>query len=95
MVPLIIGKSERLNDSVLKIQYFILITFYCLLGLILAIPVIPLLYLKAIVNSVYILFNNKREQFKGQNIINLALTIFVTPAMIFLSLFMDIISLPD
>ena len=56
---------------------------------------IPLLYVKIVLNAVFISFKNQREQYKGQNIINLANSIFLAPLLIVLSLLMDIISLPD
>ena len=60
IVPVVIFKSERLNDFILKIQYCIMIIIYCMLAIILAIPILPMLYAKSLANAVFILFNNKR-----------------------------------
>lgn len=65
LLPLMALKSDRLNDSILKIQYFLMVIIYCMLAIIIAIPVLPLLYLKIIVNNIYICFTNKREKYKG------------------------------
>lgn len=47
---IILMKSERLNNFILQIQYFFLIICYCSVALVMVIPVIPLLYLKMIIN---------------------------------------------
>lgn len=65
VVPVVIFKSERLNDFILKIQYATMMMMYCFLGFFVAIPLVPLLYLKIIVNSIFILMNNKRQDYSG------------------------------
>jgi len=53
-IPFLLAfNSGRVNDFVLKFQYTLLIIFYCLLGLMFAIPTIPLLYLKCLINEAY------------------------------------------
>ena len=54
LLPIVILKSERLNDMILKMQYAAMILMYCVLGSIISIPVIPLLYLKLIINAIFI-----------------------------------------
>jgi len=95
VIPVVVFKSERLNDFILKIQYAAMIVMYCLLGTIISIPIIPLLYLKLIMNAVFIQFNNKRVEYKGQNVLNLFLTIFLGPVILFFSLIIDLFSLPS
>lgn len=56
----ILFKSERLNDFILKIQYSIMMLMYGVLGCALFVPIFPLLYLKSIANAIYISMNNKR-----------------------------------
>ena len=68
---------------------------YCVLACILSVPVLPLLYLKSIANAIYIAMNNKRENFKGENVVKLILTIFINPAFVFISYLVDLISLPN
>jgi len=69
VIPVVVFKSERLNDFILKIQYAAMIVMYCILGTIIAAPLVPLLYFKLIANAVFIQFNNKREAYKGQNFV--------------------------
>lgn len=94
-IPVIVFKSERLNDFILKMQYAIMMLMYCLLGTIISIPIIPLLYCKLIINAVYIYFNNKRQDYKGQHFINALFTILFGPFIVTLSLLVDLLSLPS
>lgn len=93
LVPLILLKSERLNDSILKLQYLLMSTLYIVLAIVVAIPVMPLLYFKIIVNAIYIMFNNKREKYPGQNMIGLMLSMFMSPLFIVLSMLIDVVTL--
>ena len=95
IIPVVIFKSERLNDFILKIQYCFMIIMYCILAVIVAIPILPCLYFKNLANSVFIFFNNKREEYKGQNTAQFLLALFVNPLVIVLSLAVDLISLPS
>ena len=60
ILPVILFKSERLNDFILKLQYALMIVLYCIIAVIISVPLLPLIYLKAIMNSIYIALNNKR-----------------------------------
>ena len=67
LVPLIfvtIFKSERLSDFVLKLQYSFMVLIFSGLALILAVPILPILYLKCIGNALYIVMKNKRVDYK-------------------------------
>ena len=88
-------KSERLNDFILKMQYVILVIFYCVIAVVLSAPIFPLLYFKAVLNSIFILMNNKREVYKGQNIVNMTLTVLFCPVLMVLSFLVDLLSLPS
>jgi len=68
---------------------------YCCLAVILSAPVLPFLYLKSVVNAIYIALNNKREDYKGQNIVKLIGTIFINPFLVAISYLVDLISLPS
>jgi len=68
---------------------------YCSIAVFLSIPIMTLLYLKCIFNSIYILFNNKRQDYKGQNIFGLFITVLFNPAIILVSFIVDMISLPN
>ena len=50
--------------------------------------------MKIIVNAIYIMKFNKRQDFKGQNFQNLLLSVFCSPFTLLASLFVDVISLP-
>jgi len=95
-IPAVIAfKSERLNDFILKVQYTILMLMYSFLACILVAPLVPLLYFKSVSNSIYIAFNNKREAYKGQNIVKLVVTILINPFLVIVSYLVDFISLPN
>lgn len=95
ILPLILFKSERLNEFILKIQYGIMILMYCFLAVAVSVPIYPLMYVKCVINSIYIAVNNKRQEYKGQNILQLGLTIFFNPVIIGASLLVDLASLPN
>jgi len=95
IVPVVLFKSDRLNDFILKIQYAFMIMLYCGIAVAISIPVMTLLYMKCIFNSIYILVNNKRQDYKGQNLFGFFLTIFFNPAIILVSLVVDLIALPN
>lgn len=67
---------------------------FCMLAVVGAIPIIPLLYFKSIINAIYMQMNNKRQLYKGQNAVNLVMTIFAGPLIIIVSLIIDLLSLP-
>jgi hypothetical protein len=91
----ILFKSERLNDFILKIQYTLMMLMYSMLGCLLFVPVMPLLFVKSLCNAIFISMNNKREQFKGENTLNLIFTLIANPVLIVLSYLVDLISLPN
>mmetsp|Transcript_12110 Transcript_12110/g.18726 ORF Transcript_12110/g.18726 Transcript_12110/m.18726 type:complete len:117 (+) Transcript_12110:3401-3751(+) len=64
MLPMVWFKSERLNDFFLKFQYGFMIVIFCLIAIAIAVPILPLLYLKCLGNAIYILFQNRREAYK-------------------------------
>ena len=53
----VLFKSQRLNEFILKMQYAIMVAMYCLIGIVLAMPVIPIYYAKCVSNSLYIAVN--------------------------------------
>mmetsp|Transcript_4753 Transcript_4753/g.7168 ORF Transcript_4753/g.7168 Transcript_4753/m.7168 type:complete len:361 (+) Transcript_4753:3338-4420(+) len=83
-------KSERINDFVLKVQYFVLIVGYAALGLVTSGFLAPLLYLKSVYNAGYLVRANKRERYRGENLVGLAVAIFLGPVIIVLSLLTDL-----
>lgn len=91
----ILFKSERLNDFILKIQYTLMMMMYSMLGCILFIPIMPLLFLKSISNAIYISMNNKRELYRGENTVNLLFTLIANPVLVVISYLVDLISMPS
>ena len=95
IIPIIVFKSERLNDFILKLQYAFMMLLYVSIAMLSTIPFFPIMYLKCMFNAIYIMFNNKREQYRGQNGLKLIVTIFFNPFVIILSLLVDLLSLTN
>jgi len=49
-VPVIIFRNERLNDFILKAQYFLMIMLYSCIAMVFSVPILPLIYSKALIN---------------------------------------------
>mmetsp|Transcript_12383 Transcript_12383/g.19278 ORF Transcript_12383/g.19278 Transcript_12383/m.19278 type:complete len:135 (+) Transcript_12383:819-1223(+) len=64
ILPLVLMRSERLSTLVLQIQYGILGLFYFVVGLLLAGVLVPLFYLKILLNSAYVAIKNKHQSYK-------------------------------
>jgi hypothetical protein len=60
MGPILFFKSERLNDSILKAQYLILLICYCILSITLSLVIMPILFIKSLLNAGYIMNHTKR-----------------------------------
>ena len=95
MIIIFSVKSERLSEFTLKIQYSVMIVLYIMLVMMFVIPATIILYLKAAVNSIFIAMFRIRQDYKGQNVIQLVVTLFLCPILIPASLLMDIASLPS
>ena len=54
LIPLMISKSPRFSDFALKSQYALMIGLYCLILLAFLPPVFSILYLKAVLNAIYV-----------------------------------------
>jgi len=93
ILPLIILKSERLNEFVLKAQYFILVVLYIGIGALISVPLAPFLYVKIIINSGYIAANNKRYSYPCESSIKFIFSLVFAPFLIVLSLLIDFLSL--
>mmetsp|Transcript_30399 Transcript_30399/g.46560 ORF Transcript_30399/g.46560 Transcript_30399/m.46560 type:complete len:196 (+) Transcript_30399:977-1564(+) len=64
-LPIMMARSKRLSDFALKIQYAIMMMIYCVLSLVLVLPATLLLYVKSVLNGVYIWFTRHREDYRG------------------------------
>jgi len=62
-------RSKRGSDIMLKVQYSIMMVLYCIISAIMFIPTAPILILKIYTNCIFILLNNKREAYKGENLV--------------------------
>jgi len=58
-------------------------------------PTIPILFIKCMVNTVYIAFFRKREDYKYQNLKQAATTLLLGPIIIAFSLLTDLITIPS
>lgn len=65
IVPIVLLRSKRASDFLLKIQYVFMILCYCTLAGIMIVPASPVLYMKVVTNSLYIAFTNRRQDYKG------------------------------
>lgn len=72
-----------------------MILVYCMLAMVISLPLLPLLYFKTVYNQIYIWFYNRRQEYRGQNTIHLVLAIVANPFVILISLLIDLLSLPS
>mmetsp|Transcript_11802 Transcript_11802/g.18131 ORF Transcript_11802/g.18131 Transcript_11802/m.18131 type:complete len:181 (-) Transcript_11802:656-1198(-) len=93
IIPLLVLKSERLNDTVLKLQYFILIVFYIAMGALISVVLTPFLFIKVALNAVYVGIKNKRTTYRCQGLVNSAIALIGGLPIIVLSLVVDFLSL--
>ena len=95
ILPIVFLRSKRASDFMLKFQYVMMALMYSLIAFVIIIPTTPFLYMKLIFNSIFIVLNNKRENYKGENVVNLLITGFISPVIIALSIMIDFFSLPN
>jgi len=88
-------RSKRASDIMLKIQYSTMMVLYCFISAILFVPAAPILIFKIYANSIFIFATNKREVYKGENIVQLITTVLFGPILMILSIIIDLISLPS
>ena len=69
IVPLVMLRSKRASDFLLKMQYLFMVIMYALIAGLIIVPTTPILYLKLQLNSFYIFFTKKRQDYRGQNIV--------------------------
>jgi hypothetical protein len=95
IIPIVYLDSERLNETVLKSQYTILLLLYTALATVTSFLFMPLIYLKSLVNSIYIIFATKRELYKGEKIFLFLMNLLFGPIVIIVSMTIDIGSLTE
>lgn len=94
-IPFIVFfRSARASDFLLKLQYGLMMVMYCILAGIIIVPFSPILYMKVVANGIFIAVTNRRQEYRGQNIIQMIVAIFAGPFIIALSMIIDLTSLP-
>lgn len=94
-IPFIVFfRSSRASDFLLKLQYGLMMIMYCILAGIIIVPFSPILYMKVVANAIFIAMTNRRQEYRGQNIIQMIVAIFAGPFIIALSMIIDLTSLP-
>jgi hypothetical protein len=71
-----------------------MIFFYMAVSPIGIVLLIPILYIKMILNALYMGFATTREHYKGERVVNMFISIFLGPVIIVISLLVDVITLP-
>jgi len=95
IIPVLALRNARVSDFVLKLQYIVMMAMYIIVMLCMIVPMLPLLYLKILLNAIYVSFNNKREDYPNQNLYTLVISIFCGPFISILSIVIDTISVPQ
>jgi thiol:disulfide interchange protein len=69
MVPLIPAilyfRNPRASDFLLKMQYGIMMLTYCTMSGIVIVPMAPVLYIKLVLNAIFIMNSNIRQAYPG------------------------------
>jgi len=65
IAPVIALRNARASDFMLKCQYTVMMLIYCAIAGVMIIPLTPFLYLKSVINALFILQNNTRQSYKG------------------------------
>lgn len=94
-IPFIVFfRSARASDFLLKLQYGLMMVMYCILAGLIIVPFSPILYMKVVANAIFIAMTNRRQEYGGQNVIQMIVAIFAGPFIIALSMIIDLTSLP-
>ena len=93
--PILLLRSKRASELLLKFQYVIMILLYCFLAFLMIIPAYPVLLIKVYSNALFILITNKRENYKGENIFQFITAVLFSPILVVISILVDLLSLPN
>lgn len=94
ILPLMITRSKRISDFLLKVQYSIMIVVYTFAMIATITVLLPILYVKMIANSFFIVFKGKRTNYKGEKVVILLGNLLLAPVILAISVLVDVISLP-
>jgi len=64
LLPILVLKNDRLSEFALRLQYLIMILLYGFILCVMLVPSVPILYMKSIINIIFIAFTRKREDYK-------------------------------
>lgn len=95
LLPLVYMRSPRMSDFILKIQYGFMLVLYIMLAMIFLLPIMPLIYLKCVMNALFLAATRKKSEYVGQNLVQLLMVIFAGPFIVLASLIVDLASLPS
>lgn len=94
LLPVVLYRSEKMSEVLLKVQFSLMSLIYTFMLMFMMIPVFPILYIKIIINSTFIMFANKRQKYMCQNFQQLCSTVFLGPAIIGMCFLIDLFQLP-
>jgi hypothetical protein len=92
-IPLVLMKSERLNNFILQLQYFMLVIMYCVIALCLALPISIVLYAKIVLNSLFIAYNGRKHESIIHMLVDVSSAILMGLPLIVVSLVVDLLTL--
>lgn len=94
IIPILLVRSKRINDFFLKLQYMMMVVIYSALAGGTLVCLSPLLLVKMMGNSIYILVYNKREKYPYENITQFFVSLLLSPFIISVSIMVDFFNLP-
>lgn len=62
LIPIATMRSSRLSDFCLKVQYVFMMFLYVVLALLMLFPLTPFIYLKVVVNAMFVAATNRRAE---------------------------------
>jgi hypothetical protein len=94
MIPVLFVKNKKLNEMINKLQYAGMIVLQTIAITLFQILLFPIMYAKMVLNSFHIMIISKQN--KGiERYLEPLFSIIVSPFVIMISIFVDIISLPS
>ena len=94
VVIVLVLKSERVNNSILQMQYFLLVIAYLFVAVALTVVLVPLLYFKIVANSVFVWYSSRQPlRKKLMQFVQISISLVATPFIMILTLLVDIFTL--
>jgi len=95
LAPIIFFRNPRISEFALKMQYIAMISAYFILAMSLMALIAPILYIKIVINSLYCISKNKRQEYPYQNLQYFISSLFLGPAIIIVSIIIDLFTVPN